>query len=90
MATPDGDLLGEALGRCAGRIARSERAGPHGFGYDALFIPDGEQRSFAQLADEQKDALSHRARALDILRFSLLRWLAPRLIRAIRYGDRRG
>ncbi|MGZ4560487.1 MAG: non-canonical purine NTP pyrophosphatase, partial [Mycobacteriaceae bacterium] len=39
-------------------------AGAGGFGYDPVFIPEGEQRSAAELSSQEKDAASHRARAL--------------------------
>ena len=38
--------------------------GSEGFGYDPLFIPDGYDRTFAQMTTEQKNAVSHRARAV--------------------------
>ena len=51
-------------GECAGTIAESER-GDSGFGYDALFIPtDGDGRTFAEMTGAEKDAVSHRGRAL--------------------------
>ena len=51
-------------GECAGTIAESER-GDSGFGYDSLFIPaDGDGRTFAEMTGLEKDALSHRGRAL--------------------------
>lgn len=50
-------------GRCFGRIAEAP-SGAAGFGYDPLFIPDGYDRSFAELAAEEKNAISHRGRAL--------------------------
>jgi XTP/dITP diphosphohydrolase len=50
-------------GRWPGRIAREPR-GNGGFGYDPVFIPDGENRSAAQLSPAEKDAASHRGRAL--------------------------
>jgi XTP/dITP diphosphohydrolase len=51
-------------GECAGTIAESER-GDSGFGYDSLFIPtDGEGRTFAEMTGPEKDAVSHRGRAL--------------------------
>ena len=49
-----------------GRIAR-ERAGEGGFGYDPIFVPEGESRSSAELAPAEKDALSHRRRAFTAL-----------------------
>jgi len=50
-------------GKCFGRIA--ERAsGAEGFGYDPLFVPDGHDKSFAELTADEKNAISHRGRAL--------------------------
>ena len=51
-------------GECEGTIAESER-GANGFGYDSLFIPkDGDGRTFAEMTPDEKDAISHRARAM--------------------------
>src|SRR5262245_36793785 len=50
-------------GICMGQIAPSP-SGTGGFGYDPLFIPDGFQQSFAELGEEVKNRISHRARAL--------------------------
>ena len=51
-------------GECAGTIAETER-GDSGFGYDSLFIPaDGDGRTFAEMTGPEKDAVSHRGRAL--------------------------
>ena len=46
-----------------GRIAESA-AGCGGFGYDPLFIPDGFDSTFAEMSAEQKNAISHRGRAV--------------------------
>lgn len=46
-----------------GCIAETE-AGCGGFGYDPLFVPEGCDRTFAEMTDEQKNALSHRGRAV--------------------------
>ncbi|WP_295989162.1 RdgB/HAM1 family non-canonical purine NTP pyrophosphatase [uncultured Alistipes sp.] len=46
-----------------GRIAEHE-SGTEGFGYDPLFVPDGSDRSFARMNAEEKNALSHRGRAV--------------------------
>ena len=37
--------------------------GPNGFGWDPVFLPEGESRTFGELAGEEKDAVSHRGRA---------------------------
>jgi len=50
-------------GKCFGTIAESP-SGVAGFGYDPLFVPDGFTRSFAELTAEEKNAISHRGRAL--------------------------
>ena len=46
-----------------GRIAERP-AGSGGFGYDPIFVPESDTRTMAELGDEQKDAISHRGRAL--------------------------
>ncbi len=51
-------------GACEGRI-RFEPRGRDGFGYDPLFVPDGFDETFAELGDDVKNKLSHRARALE-------------------------
>ena len=52
-----------AVGKCFGRIAEKP-SGAEGFGYDPLFVPDGHDKSFAELSAEEKNAISHRGRAL--------------------------
>jgi XTP/dITP diphosphohydrolase len=54
-------------GVCEGRILDAPRGGG-GFGYDPLFVPDGETLTFAELSWERKNAISHRARAVAALR----------------------
>lgn len=56
----------EAQGVCEGKIG-FEPAGSEGFGYDPLFIPDGFDRTFAQLSSIEKHQLSHRGKALNAL-----------------------
>jgi XTP/dITP diphosphohydrolase len=53
-------------GEWTGRIVREPR-GSGGFGYDPIFVPDGEQRTSAELSPEEKDAASHRGRAMRAL-----------------------
>jgi len=52
-----------AEGTVEGAIIRAPRGG-HGFGYDPVFVPEGYDRTFAELGPEVKDAISHRAAAL--------------------------
>jgi XTP/dITP diphosphohydrolase len=54
-------------GACEGHIQGSP-AGQGGFGYDPLFVPDGFKKSFAELGEEVKNRLSHRAQALAMLK----------------------
>ena len=54
-------------GVCDGKIIRDPR-GANGFGYDPLFVPSGYEQTFAELGDETKNQLSHRAKALAKLR----------------------
>lgn len=58
-------------GVCEGRIVFEPR-GVNGFGYDPLFIPDGFDKTFAELSEEVKNKLSHRARALEKFKGSRL------------------
>jgi XTP/dITP diphosphohydrolase len=58
---PDGLEL-SADGSLEGTIAEAPR-GTNGFGYDPVFVPKGETRTYAELTDAEKNAISHRARA---------------------------
>ena len=74
---PDGRAL-EVAGECPGSISFAE-TGSNGFGYDPLFVPDRiglpdgtttentARRTYAELADAEKDAISHRGRAMEKL-----------------------
>ena len=57
-------------GACEGRIGFAPR-GKNGFGYDPLFVPDGFEQAFAELGEDVKNRLSHRARALEKLKVFL-------------------
>ena len=59
---PDGRVIA-VRGECAGRVAFAP-AGADGFGYDPLFIEAGSGKTFAALSAREKDAVSHRGRAL--------------------------
>ena len=62
------------FGYCEGHMA-SEPRGSGGFGYDPVFVPDeiDDGRTMAELTDAEKDAISHRGRALR----AFVGWLAP-------------
>jgi XTP/dITP diphosphohydrolase len=55
-----------ARGEWRGQLIREPR-GTNGFGYDPIFVPDGGQRTSAELSAEEKDAASHRGRAFRAL-----------------------
>jgi XTP/dITP diphosphohydrolase len=57
----DGERLAE--GRMPGRLVREPR-GANGFGYDPIFVPAGYDSTSAELATDEKDAISHRGQAL--------------------------
>jgi XTP/dITP diphosphohydrolase len=54
-------------GACEGKIIFEPR-GQNGFGYDPLFVPDGFEKTFAEIGDDVKNRLSHRGKALQKLR----------------------
>ncbi|OBI23956.1 RdgB/HAM1 family non-canonical purine NTP pyrophosphatase [Mycobacterium sp. E2238] len=64
LAGPSGEVV--VRGEWPGSIAREPR-GDGGFGYDPVFIPAGSARTAAELSPEEKDAVSHRGRALALL-----------------------
>lgn len=55
------------VGELRGQIAREVR-GTTRFGWDPIFVPEGSDRSFAEMTAEEKNAISHRRRALELLR----------------------
>ena len=61
-----------------GRILDHE-CGTEGFGYDPLFVPDGYDRTFAEMSAEEKNAVSHRGRAVRKLSEYLSRYGAAKL-----------
>lgn len=66
LIAPDG-TESTAEGHCPGTILTAP-AGAGGFGYDPLFVPDGYEKTFAELKPEEKNAISHRGRALALAR----------------------
>jgi XTP/dITP diphosphohydrolase len=74
LALPDGTSR-VAEGVLVGSLVRAPR-GSGGFGYDPIFVPDGDTRTTAELEPDAKDAISHRGRAL--------RALAPAIAELVR------
>ena len=70
LADPQGKIQAVVEGHCHGRIL-SVRHGAGGFGYDPLFLIPEYHKTFGELSPVVKDALSHRARALERLRPAL-------------------
>jgi XTP/dITP diphosphohydrolase len=69
---PNGDII-FARGECEGAIGY-EKKGESGFGYDPLFMVDG--KSFAEMSAEEKDKLSHRGKALNLLSEQLKNYIS--------------
>jgi XTP/dITP diphosphohydrolase len=67
VAVNDGKEIIVAKGEIAGTISR-ELKGSNGFGWDVIFIPDGESRTFAEMSADEKNAVSHRRKAFESLR----------------------
>jgi XTP/dITP diphosphohydrolase len=66
IAYCDGAEVITARGETHGTIAPAPRGG-NGFGWDVLFVPEGSQRTFAEMSAAEKDSLSHRRRAWEAL-----------------------
>ncbi|MDE0390700.1 MAG: RdgB/HAM1 family non-canonical purine NTP pyrophosphatase [Rhodospirillales bacterium] len=65
LGWPDGHCE-TVEGRVDGALTFPPR-GPHGFGYDPIFVPDGHARTFGEMPPEEKQPLTHRARAFEQL-----------------------
>ena len=63
IASADGKVLNVSEGICEGTLTFAPR-GEGGFGYDPLFVPDGYTQTFAELPEDVKNRISHRALAL--------------------------
>ena len=70
---PNGDVL-TARGECPGTIAFAPM-GEGGFGYDPVFFVPGLKKTFAQLTAEEKNAISHRGKAMEAFRVKLEEYL---------------
>ena len=71
IADPRGQVMNLSAGTCEGSIVHAPR-GTHGFGYDPVFLPDGFEQTFGELAAEIKQDISHRALALKAARSFLV------------------
>jgi non-canonical purine NTP pyrophosphatase (RdgB/HAM1 family) len=58
----DGERLVDGTGETRGRLALPARGG-NGFGWDPVFVPEGGERTYGELADADKDRIGHRGRA---------------------------
>jgi non-canonical purine NTP pyrophosphatase (RdgB/HAM1 family) len=72
----DGAQIHLLTGETRGHILVQPK-GESGFGWDAWFLPDGESKTYAEMSDTQKDAVSHRGRAYRQLRKLLLSSARP-------------
>lgn len=61
-------------GVCPGHLAESPR-GSNGFGYDPIFIPDGSDKTYAELTADEKNAISHRSKSLAAMKEHLMKRL---------------
>ena len=91
LVLPEGRHL-TCMGECPGTIAFERLPGDYGFGYDPLFVPDEcgiegggkrpntEGRSYSQLTPAEKDAISHRGRAMEALQDRLADFLVGKTV----------
>lgn len=80
LVDPGGPLGEGALiadGRSEGSIVRAPR-GSGGFGYDPIFLPEGLDRTMAEISEGEKDRISHRGRASEAMRERLMTYLGAR------------
>lgn len=77
LADPDGNVVLTAAGVCEGLITRQMRGG-RGFGYDPVFLYPPAGKTFAQMTPQEKNKLSHRARAIEQFRERLIEFLQER------------
>ncbi len=73
LCLPSGEEHVET-GVMRGRITRDAR-GSNGFGYDVIFMPNGERRTSAELSETEKDAISHRGQALRAIAPIVASWV---------------
>ena len=64
LLNPDGEIAYKIQGICNGSIIKETR-GTNGFGYDPIFLVDGDTRTMAELSEAEKNRISHRSVALN-------------------------
>jgi XTP/dITP diphosphohydrolase len=74
LANPAGEVVAVVAGKCWGVIL-DERRGEGGFGYDPLFMIPEYHATFGELSSTVKQALSHRGRAIALLRPAIRKWV---------------
>lgn len=73
LCMPSGDIV-TARGECPGTLAYAPQ-GENGFGYDPIFFVPEKKKTFAQLTAEEKNAISHRGKALEAFQVKLKEYL---------------
>ena len=73
LCMPSGDIV-TARGECPGTLAYAPQ-GENGFGYDPIFFVPEKKKTFAQLTAEEKNAISHRGKALEAFQVKLREYL---------------
>lgn len=73
---PNGDVI-RTRGECPGSITAAP-CGSGGFGYDPVFLPDGVDRTMAELSAEEKNRLGHRGKAIRLLKERLKEYYADK------------
>lgn len=63
LINPKGETAFTCEGICEGQIIK-EAKGTNGFGYDPIFLPDGYDKTIAELPEDEKNRISHRSKAL--------------------------
>ncbi len=76
LCLPGGDVIA-AQGECPGTLAYAPQ-GDHGFGYDPIFFVPEKKKTYAQLTAEEKNAISHRGRALQAFQEKLSAYLSDK------------
>ena len=73
LTNENGEVLFQCVGECKGEIA-TVQSGENGFGYDPIFIVEGKGVTMADLPEDEKNKISHRAKALE----QIIAWLNTR------------